>query len=424
MEKFDIIVIGAGPAGSAAAIAAASGGLSVLLTERGRAPGDKNLFGGRIYDHALKRLGIKLDDLPYERYVNREMLALMDETHCTVLDFFDCSGARGCSFVARRSKFDSWLASKAEEAGAILVPSTRVESLSLKDGKVTGIRAGGETIECSCVIDAEGVTATLARQAGVRRDVLPSDVKIGVKETVQLDGNKINERFNLKEDEGAAFVAIGYPSRYMTAGGGFIYTNKDSLSIGLVLDAEEVSSKKIEVQSLIEDFRQHPYIQRLVSGGQIIEYSAHMIPSFHPAPEDLIADGFMVAGDAGGFFINHGYTYRGVDMAIASGMCAGKAAMEAHSAGDFSKKSLSAYTRELSSEIFPELAASDRTYKLLHNPRLFSLYPPSVSCLLSSLYTIDGFGEKGVKSAFEKCMRGKISMFALARDLYSLYRNM
>jgi electron transfer flavoprotein-quinone oxidoreductase len=424
MESFDIIVVGAGPAGSAAAYVTARAGLKTLLIERGKSPGDKNLFGGRIYDHTLRSLLGGLEGVPYERRVTREMLGLMTERSAVTMTF-QKYGGEVCSFTARRSKFDSWLAQKAEEAGALLVTSTKVDGLHREDGRIAGIKAGGEVINCGCVIDAEGVTATLAREAGLRKDVTPADVKIGVKETVELPREKIEERFNISGDEGAACVLVGYPSSYTTAGGAFIYTNSDTLSIGIVMDAFEIVSHRLEVPQLIENFRMHPFVQQLVSGGSVIEYSAHMIPSVpSPQQQSLYTDGFLVVGDAGGFFINHGFTYRGVDMAIASGMCAANAAVKAHSSGGYSKSNLSSYVKELSRQVMPELRAADRTRKALYNRKLFSIYPQVASETLDALFSIDGFGPKGVRHAFRRGAKGRTSLLSTLMDLYSLYRNM
>src|SRR5256886_11590853 len=107
-------------------------------------------------------------------------------------------------------------------------------------------------------------------------------------------------------------------------GGGFLYTNKASVSIGLVVSSEDLSRKKIEVQDLQTKFRMHPAVQRLLRGGKVVEYSAHLVPELGAGMmPQLSSDGVLVVGDAAGFLINNGYTFRGVDLAIASGIAAG-----------------------------------------------------------------------------------------------------
>lgn len=428
MEKFDVIVVGAGPAGSTAACVLAREGLKVLLLERAKTPGGKNVFGGRIYSHVLKRLFPGFEkSAPVERFVVRETIGMMDENDCTSVDF---SSGRGelegaSSFVAIRARFDRWLSEQAEQAGALLVSGTKVDDLLIHDGHVGGIMSGGDAIGADCVVDAEGVTATLSRRAGLRVDVLPGQVKVGVKETIRLGKDAVGQRFNLGEKEGAACVFIGYPSSYLPAGGAFVYTNEESVSIGIVVDAEEVSRAKLEVQALIENFRMHPYMRKLLAGGQMLEYSAHMIPDSVPArPENLVGDGFLVTGDAAGLFINYGFTYRGVDLAMASGEAAALTLVEAHGGGSYARDALMGYHARLSRELLPELHRAEGNAGVLHNERIFSTYPRLAADLMEDLFRIEGIGRDRLSSILKRNMEGRISTLRSLRDLLSAYRKM
>ncbi|MCL5437164.1 MAG: FAD-dependent oxidoreductase [Candidatus Thermoplasmatota archaeon] len=367
-------------------------------------------------------------DVPYERFVVRETVGIMDDKRCASFTFSDHSSEPSAadSFVARRSRFDKWLSEKAEEAGAVLVTSARVDDLYMSDGRVRGIVSAGDRIEARCVIDAEGVTASLSRKAGVRSDVTPGQFKIGVKETVEIGRERIDDIFALRDDEGLASVYIGYPSRYLPAGGAFIYTNRESVSIGVVLDPVEVSGKRVEVQELVEEFRLHPHIQRLIGRGKVIEYSAHMIPNSVPSnPQNLAGSGFMVAGDAAGFFINNGYTYRGVDLAIASGYCAAETFVEASKEGSFDAQSLRSYAQRLEEiGLLPDMRRFEGNQKVLHNSRIFSEYPGLVLDMISGLFAVKGFGKGKLSDTVKSTVYSRTSKFRLFRDIYSLYRNM
>ena len=428
-ETFDLIVVGAGPAGSTAAYQAAKSGFKVLLLERGKLPGQKNVFGGRIYAHMLRRIFKDFpSDVPYERFVVNESVNIMDDNRCATLSFSDHHGApeTADSFVARRSRFDKWLSDKAEEAGAIVVPGTRVDELLMEDRKVKGIMAAGDRIEGKCVVDAEGVTATLSRLAGTRSDVTPDQFKIGVKETVEIGKDAVESRFGLGENEGFAGVYVGFPSRYMPAGGAFIYTNRESLSIGIVVEPKGLAGRKLEVQQLAESFRLHPHIRRMIGGGKVIEYSAHMIPNSVPMETgNLSGDGFMVTGDAAGFFINNGYTYRGVDLAIASGYCAANTFIEASKEGKFDASALSGYRKRLEEiGLMSEIERFSGNDRILHNERIFSDYPPLVLNLLSEMFSVKGFGKEKLSTVSKRAMSGNISRLRLLRDIYSIYRLM
>lgn len=426
MEKFDAIVVGAGPAGSSAAFVMAGEGLKVLLLERGKTIGGKNVFGGRIYSHSLKKLFPNFEkEAPVERFVVKETIGLMDEEDCVSVDFAshkgDASGAS--SFVARRSKFDKWLSEKAEEAGAVVIPGTRVDDILLKDGRVMGIISSGDSIESDLVIDAEGVTATLSRKAGLRNDITPSQIKVGVKETIQLSKATIEDRFALDDMEGAASVYIGYPSSYLTASGAFLYTNTESVSIGVVVDPVELSHARKEVHSMMEDFRLHPHMRRLLKGGKVIEYSAHMIPNSVPtSPNNLVGNGILSTGDAAGLFINHGFTYRGVDLAVASGAAAARAAKDAHDSGRFDMEGLRQYHTYLADELLPELQRAEETMAVLHNERIFSTYPKLAVDFMEEMFRIDGFGREKLSATLKRNLKGKVSTIRLLRDMLTAYR--
>ncbi len=429
MESFDLIVVGAGPAGSSAALEAARSGFKVLLLERAKSAGEKNVFGGRVYAHALRKLFPGYPEgIPYERFVVSESISMMDEDRCTTVNFSDnrIHARDADSFVARRSKLDRWLAERAEEAGAVLVTSTKVDGLFMENGKVKGIISGGDRLEASCVIDAEGVTATLSSESGARKDVTPQQMKIGLKETVHLGKDEVNRRFSLEDEEGLAHVFIGYPSRYMPAGGAFLYTNSESVSVGMVVDPVELTTRKLEAHELLESFRLHPHMKRILRGGKVIEYSAHMIPNSVPREaSNLVGDGFIVAGDAAGFFINSGYTYRGVDLAMTSGMAAAMAFKDAAASGSFNSASLMSYMRHLDEAgLTAEISQSEDNYEILHNERLFSLYPKIVCDFMSAIFSVEGFGKQKLSKTARDTVSGRISTLRIMRDLYSVYRHM
>lgn len=395
VERFDAVVVGAGPAGSAAALTLVRKGFSTLLVERGRAPGSKNMFGGRIYAWPLFELLPEWQkDCPVERFVTKESMAFLTEDASLGITFDSpkLSEGKAASFTALRPKFDAWLAKKAEEAGAMLVTGIRVDDLWREDGRVKGVFvAPDDRVAADLVVIAEGATSTLVRRAGLKPDLEPREVSVGVKETIELPEKDLQDRFGLGDKEGAATVYAGYASLGLR-GGGFLYTNKASVSLGLVVSSEDLARKKLEVQDVQTKFRMHPAIQKLLKGGKLVEYSAHLVPELgkNMMPR-LCGDGVVVAGDSAGFLINNGYTFRGVDLAMASGIAVGEAADAARKAGGMTAANLAAYERSLRTRnILQDMEEFSRAPLYLKNERLFDVYPRLLIDLAERVYRVDG----------------------------------
>ncbi len=140
-----------------------------------------------------------------------------------------------------------------------------------------------------------------------------------LKEVIQLPRELIEQRFNLAGDKGIAWEFIGSFTRGLP-GGAFIYTNKESLSVGVVVQLSALVKNRARANDLLEEFKQHPAVAGLLSGGKLVEYSAHLIPvSGLTMMPTLYTDGLLVAGDAAAFILGTGLTLEGGNFAVASG---------------------------------------------------------------------------------------------------------
>jgi len=419
-EKFDVIIVGAGPAGSAAAYSLAKMGFNVLMVERGKYPGAKNVMGGRMYSHALGRLIPEFwKEAPVERRVNREKMTFLCSTSSVTLDFHDEELLEPPnSFTLLRAKFDGWFANKAAESGATLVSCIRVDDILWKDGRIGGIVAGGDKIEANIVIAADGAVSLIAEKAGIKK----FDVKgfaLGMKEIIELPEKTINERFNLVSGEGAAQLFIGQCTKDIP-GGGFIYTNNSSLSVGIVVYIDRLLEKKIEAHEIIREFNSIQAVARMIEGGKILEYSAHVIPEVSHSM--LFTDGMLVVGDAAGLLVNNGITLRGMDMAIASGMAAAQASKFALENHDFSKKCLSRYEKLLKEDfVLKDRETFKRAPEFLQNERLFSLYPELACRIFHRLVSVKDEKERLLDILLEETDGNKSLMILdLIRGLRAL----
>src|SRR6266699_3222315 len=396
-QQFDAIVVGAGPAGSSAALAMARAGLQVALIERGEYPGAKNVSGAALYAPGLLAglLPNYWEEAPVERYLTRRVITFLGKEAAVSLDFrtrhFSQPPYNG--FTLLRPRFDRWLASKAEEAGALLITSTVVDDLLYKDKHVVGVRCRREEgdLYAPIVIAADGANSFLAKKAGLQHEFRADEMTLGVKEVLRLDEHTIEERFNLNGDEGMTNEYVGYASGEVK-GGGFLYTNRDTLSIGVVVQIASLAQNKVHAYDLLDQFKQHPAVAPLVRDSTTLEYSAHMIPeggwTMLPA---LSRAGFMVVGDAAGLVFAAGLFLEGMNFAIASGLASAATAQEAHANQDFSAESMARYRKQLeSSFVLKDLKNFRHAPAFVNNERLQNVYPELLCETMENIFRSGG----------------------------------
>lgn len=421
-DAFDVLIVGGGIAGCVAGYLLARAGLETVIIERGNYAGSKNMTGGRLYAHSLEKVmpGFA-SEAPVERRVVKERVSFTTARDNVTLEYASGQEAApsSASYTVLRGTFDQWLMGKAEEAGAQIIPGVRVDELVMRDGRVTGVRADEEVLEARVVILADGVLSLLGEKLGMVKPVTPGAVAVGAKELIELPSSVIQDRFGLGDDEGLAWLFAGFPSAGRM-GGGFLYTNRESVSLGVVCGLEGIGDSPVSVPQMLENFKEHPAIKPLVKGGKLVEYSGHVVPEAGIAmcPE-LVGDGVLIVGDAAGFCLNLGYTIRGMDLAVASAQAAAQTVIEAKAASDFSRSKLAGYRQRLeTSPMFSDL----QLYKSLpgfleHNTRIFNQYPAMAAGLMQDLFRIDGKGEKPLlKKLLGRC--GEVGFMNLAGDLF------
>lgn len=402
MEKVDVIVVGGGLAGLSCAYELADSGMTVLVLERGDFSGSKNVTGGRIY---LRPILPYLPDLwkeaPLERHVTREIFTAMGENNSTTFEFYSerFNQKPFPSYTILRAKFDRWFADLVTEKGIFVIPQKKVDDLIKENEKIIGVRSGEEEIGADCVVAADGILSFLAERAGLRKPFQPLHFALGFKEVIRLDSKTIEDRFRLGEGEGAAQLFFGSLTRGKM-GGGFLYTNKDSLSLGLVVGLASLNSKepREEVYKLLDQFKERPEIRNLIRGGETMEYSAHLVTEggIHGMPR-LFTDGMLLVGDAAGLGLNMLFTVRGMEYAIVSGVLAGRTIKKAKERKDFSATSLAEYERLLNeSFILKEMNTFKHTLSVLENERLFTKYPQVICDLFEKVMWVDENPKEGI----------------------------
>ncbi len=393
-EKFDCIIVGAGVAGLAAAMTLARNNMKFLLIEKGEFPGAKNVSGGVLWGSDLAKLVPNYweEDAGWDRYINHRRLTFMDEQSAFSIDFksshFNETPYTGV--VVLRSRFDRWLADKVQEAidasdhsmDSFIAPNILVEEILMDSGKAVGIRTGEEKFYADSVIIAEGVNNLLTRQVGLQDKYVPADhILTGVKEIIRFDQKVLEDRFQLSGKSGMSNEFVGFATDGVE-GGGFLYTNRDTLSIGLVLGLKDLREKEKKPHDILNIFKQHPIISDMIRGGEVVEYSAHVVSSGDKRliPEKLYKSGLVVCGEAANLLMNAGKAIQGMDYAMRSGILAAEAIINAKNTNDFTEASMKKYQDALeASYVMKDINNFQDAVHLLHDP-VMSRKMPNLIC--------------------------------------------
>ena len=422
-NKTEVIVVGGGPAGIASAITIARAGHEVILIERGSFSGSKNVFGGAIYAQPTREIFQNFEqEAPIERLNIEHKFAILGKEDSTTISYRH-KDIETPSYTVIRGKFDRWMADEARKAGVIIAEETVVKELLIKNEQVIGVKTELEEYYSDIVILADGVNSLHAKQIGFRDKIEPQDVALSVKEVIKLDKEKINERFNLTDDEGCIYEIFGGPMEGIL-GLGFLYTNKESISIGLGVGLDALSQKNLRPYELLDALKQHPTIAPLIKDGELLEYSAHLIPEggYKKIPT-LSGAGVMIVGDAA-MLVNNMH-WEGTNLAMISGKLAGETAITALSKGDFSEKMLSKYPEALEkSFVMKDLYAYRNLMDEAHNrsESFMGYYLKQVNGFFNMFTTVDSIPKRQKFRKFIFDFIKKRNIIELFKDALSAFK--
>jgi electron transfer flavoprotein-quinone oxidoreductase len=428
-EKFDVIVVGAGPAGTACAYQLAKSGVNVLLIERGEYPGSKNVMGGVLYRKMMEDIIPDFyKEAPIERPIVEQRFMMMDKESAVTFGYKGLEWGQEPynNFTVLRAKFDQWFAQKAVEQGATLICETVVTECIVEDGHVIGVRTDrpdGEVL-ADVVVLADGVNSLLAKSLGFHKEFRPDEVALAVMEILKLDKKIIEDRFNLEENQGCTIELFGDATKGIL-GTGFLYTNKDSVSLGVGTMLSGLIKHKIKPHELLDYVKRHPMIRPYIQGSEQQEYLAHLIPEggYKSMPK-VVGNGVIVVGDAAQLV--NAIHREGSNMATTSGLLAAEAILTAKLANDYSENMLDHYrTKLLDSFVGQDLKKyKDATHHFDKFPQYFDKYIPMMNRAASQMFTVDGTSKWEKQKKIWRDMGTAGEKIKIARDVFRAWKVM
>lgn len=278
MEKYDVAIIGGGSSGLAALKQLSNLGKQAILLEAGSSIGSKNISGGILYSKKPKNGRVTnvedlytnfLDDSPFERKITQYMLHSTSKDKIYSMDLtaaHDYQSNFGCTVLM--NKLNSWFAKQSSEASQKfsggIIPGVHVRSITWNnEGRAIIQTDELDEFEVKAIIAADGVNSEIAEMVGARSKFTSEQLYQGVKILVKLPEKIINERFGINSDEGAAHLFAGDVT-LNHIGGGFLYTNHDTLSIGAVYHFDSLLRNPTEPYVLIDSMLNNPMISDLI----------------------------------------------------------------------------------------------------------------------------------------------------------------
>jgi len=377
--ELDCVIVGAGPAGLAAALrfqelAAGEGAddLAIAVLEKGSAPGVHSLSGAVVDPAGLDTLlpGWRGMDPPIESEVTAERIYMLSERRAYRLPVPPALHNRG-NFICSLNRLTEWLAGLAEQRGIEVFPEFPARELLFEGDRVTGVRLvdsgisksgerkpsyqPGADVRAKVTILCDGVRGNLTKQLArhvpeIRAGRNAEDYETGIKELWKVRPGTF--------PAGRVVHTMGWPLPSSVYGGSWLYGMRDDMvSVGLVmgLDYEDPT---YDLHREFQRFKSHPFVRRILEGGECVRYGAKAIPGggLYAMPR-IYGDGWLLAGDAAGT-VNMA-RLKGVHLALLSGRLAGEAAFRALREGDCSAGALRSYA--LAFEASPAHAELYRT---------------------------------------------------------------
>ncbi len=408
--QFDVVVVGGGCAGPAAAKKAAELGLRTVLLEKARVPGEKNVSGTCLNTAALIDPDLHyLVAGPVEREIRSMRTYQVTKGRTTIIHEKPDSGILLLSI--RRDRFDAWHAGQARAAGAEVRLGTSVVDIIEESGAVRGVVTDtGEKLLAKVVIDAGGVNSIVGRQAGLIERRSGTAMILYVTVAIHLGRRKIDRLFG---DTIEYYLAPGCQHKVWP----WAFPKRDVVTLGTggYMTSDLISESTPTVNAYMQNLMDLPVLRPRLEGGRIESWGLHL-EFDEPAPRRT-RDGLILTGEAGGFVMP--FLGEGMVEAFFTGIYAAQAAAKAIAAGDTSGAALAApYEEMLDANLFMKafgyVAARNKASVL-------SKTDDEIASMMQSVVMGGGFITNAVHTGWlAGAVEGDIAKVQEARDFMEL----
>ncbi len=370
MELYDVIVAGAGPAGSTAATVLAQNGRRVLMIDRAPFPRDKTCGDGI----PPGTVGI-LQDLGLEAALHAADFQPIDTLRLVSArgrDWSLCFKPRRASagfFIARRVQFDDILFQHALACGASFQQGN-VRAPLLENGRVTGVRMDADGVErdmrAHVVIGADGATSAIARAL--------------LQEKPPESQRAVAIRAYLEHFEAFPHTVEFHFGAHFAPGYAWVFPlGNDSANVGVVVRTDRFKRRGASIEDLLREFIESKEMRaRRSSWRNLSGMATWQLPLAIPCKTPRAFDGAVLAGDAARLV--DALTGEGIHNAVVSGKLAADAVIRALDAGDVSQASLAGYEEMLEEELG---RLAKRSYR-------FQKYVTAFPLVLESFFVVAG----------------------------------
>jgi electron-transferring-flavoprotein dehydrogenase len=402
--------------------------LTIAILEKGKEFGSQVMSGAVSHPHVLEKVWPNYKDLnfPIEAVCNDSNMSVLGTTGKWDMppSLYPKSFDKTGYLVLTLSHVVSWMSRQVQEK-AKEVPNVAIDMFTgfsahgvvFEDGRVAGVSVVEHPKTDEDYVYAK-VTA-FGDKGFISRDVIDH---FKLRDNPQIWSVGVKEVWQCNEDyAGKVWHTLGWPLLDGTFGGGFVYGMKDKkLTIGMVISLDS-ADPNMNPQMKLQEYKKHPWIQKMISGGKLLKYGAALLPEggYYSLPKQYYVPGAILLGDALG--VLNVKTLAGVDRAMECGRIAAEVLHDGFVKGDTSESALKPYETRLRDSFVIKDSFRDRyfRYTFQQNPKLLGQYLPKVARGIDGGNAFSGIISAGFPNPFSAALDGwkALSLMERGKDI-------